>query len=203
MFGSTVQSMFRVLSVLALMLTLSGSALADPPENNPGQPFAEIRELIEMLSDQLDAGPCEVPPVWGQTYELEDRFVPVFDGAALCDQATGLVWEGSPDPGTQDSWADAIDHCLNREVGGQYGFHLPMIEQLMTLVPLKSEDLNAPNGPFTNVVAGTYWSASTDASDATKAWRVGIQSGNAISNPKTGNSRRAWCVRGGRAQNGF
>lgn len=222
MCGSTTQSIIRVLGVVALVLGLASVAWGQggPPARNPGQPFAEILAQIGILNDKLDAlqteidnlpgglGPCEVPPVWGQTYATTDRFVPVLGGAAFCDQATGLVWEGSPVTNLQASWQAAVNHCTQRTVGGQKGFHLPLIEQLASLLPLTVTDLNSAtgDGPFTGVQqfpTATYWSATTTAANPALAWTVDFLFGNVGANGK-GNAGfdHAWCVRGGQAYDG-
>ncbi len=160
--------------MVLLVFGLSAPALAKekekPKESNPGQPFAEILAQIGILNGKLDdikgkvnalpggLGPCEVPPVWGHTYATADRFVSVLGGAAFCDKATGLVWDGSPEPATHSSWQAAISHCTTRTVGGVKGFHLPLIEQLTSLLPLLATDLNSAtgDGPFSNVQSANY-----------------------------------------------
>jgi len=73
MSGSTTKFMLGVLGVIAVVVGLSGPALAAPPENNPGQPFAGILAQIGILNDKIDAlpgpgatGPCNIPRVWGK-----------------------------------------------------------------------------------------------------------------------------------------
>jgi hypothetical protein len=201
------KSIIRCLGVGVLVLGLSAPALAKENE------IAEVLAQIGILNDKLNAlqedvdnlpgglGPCEVPPVWGQTYATAARFVPVLGGAAFCDKATGLVWDGSPDTSTQASWQFAINHCTLRPVGGQKGFHLPTIEQLASLADLTAADLNG-DGPFTGVQPSTYWSATTIESQPTIAYLVIFQFGSVSSNVKVSNLSRAWCVRGGQAYDG-
>lgn len=214
MCGSTTQSIVRVLSVGILVLGLASVAWGQgaPP---PAGPFQDIQATLGIILDRLDdletkvnalpgaLGPCEVPPVWGQTYATADRFVPVFGGAAFCDKATGLVWDGSPDTNAQASWQSAISHCTTRTVGGQHGFHLPLIEQLTSLPPLVATDLNSAtgDGPFTGVQSAFYWSA-TNAPFPTSAWVVLFTNGGVGVNGKGLASSHAWCVRGGQAYDG-
>jgi hypothetical protein len=216
-------SMLSVVGMVTLVMGLSGSVLAAPPANNPGQPFDEILAAIGILNDKIDdlegkvddlqddvdnlpagLGPCEVPPVWGKTYALADRFVSVLGGNAFCDQATGLVWDRLPVPAPQGSWQAAVDHCPIKVVGGLNGFHLPTIEQLGSLAPLMATDLNSDtgDGPFTGVLPVFYWSASTSASNPAKAWGVSFGDG-LVSDIESGiNGGFAWCVRGGQAYDG-
>jgi Protein of unknown function (DUF1566) len=210
-----ISSLIRLLGVGVLVLGLAASALAAPPASNPGQPFAEILAQIRILNGKLDAlqgdvnnlpgalGPCEVPPVWGQTYATADRFVSVLGGAAFCDKATGLVWDGSPNPTAQPSWQSAISHCTTRTVGGQWGFHLPLIEQLTSLLPLLATDLNSAtgDGPFSIEQSARYWSATTDVGNPANAWFVYFGSGAVVANDKV-SFNHAWCVRGGQSFDG-
>lgn len=216
--GSTTKSIVGVLGVGVLLLGLSGPAMgqkAAPPASNPGLPLNEILAQIGILNGKLDdlkgkvdnlpgLGPCEVPPVWGQTYATADRFVSVLGGAAFCDKATGLVWEGSPDPAAQGSWQGAINYCTQRTVGGVCGFHLPLIEQLTSLLPLLATDLNSATGagPFSNVQSADYWSATTTAVNPTGAWFVSFFFGSWGTGGKGVVIHHAWCVRGGQSFDG-
>lgn len=205
----SIKSLLASLVGLALVLGLSGAALGGPPEVIPPW-LAPLLDRLDDLEAKVDAlpgalGPCELPPVWGQTYATTaDRFVSVLGGAAFCDKATGLVWDGSPEPTTQASWWRAITHCLQRTVGGQGGFHLPMIEQLTSLLPLGANDMNTPNGPFTGVQSDDgYWSSTTDAQNVAGAWSVDFGSNPfVVGGYKIMNVRYAWCVRGGQSYDG-
>lgn len=62
-------------------------------------------------------------------------------------------------------------------------------------------DPDLPVGhPFTNVQSSLYWSATTDAGDATKAWEVNFdffpEAGGPEAMVKTA-TNFVWCVRGG------
>ena len=214
MYGSTHKLLMGILGVGVLLLGLSAPALGQgaPP---PAGPVEDIQATLGIILDRLDElqndvdnlpgalGPCEVPPVWGQTYATADRFVSVLGGAAFCDKATGLVWEGSPDTNTQASWQSANSHCTRRTVGGVKGFHLPLIEQLTSLLPLTDEDLNSAtgDGPFTGVQSAYYSSATTIADGPSSAWNVDFFNGSVDAIVKD-NGHRAWCVRGGQAYDG-
>ncbi len=209
------QSIIRCLGVGLMVLGLSAPIQA-AAETNPNQANAEILAQIEILNGKLDAlkgkenkvpgtlGPCDVPPVWGHTYATADRFVSVLGGAAFCDKATGLVWDGSPDPTTQGKWTDAIINCTMRTVGGVKGFHLPLIEQLTSLLPLLPTDLNSAtgDGPFSNVGSNFYLSATTVAVNPASAWNVSFSIGIPGSSDKVSDGNHAWCVLGGQAYDG-
>ncbi len=158
-----------------------------------------LQATVDALS--AGAGPCEVPPVWGKTYATAERFVSVLGGAAFCDKATGLVWDGTPSITIKTDWRIAIQHCAFRTVGGQKGFHLPTIEQLASLADLTAMDLNG-DGPFTGVQSALYWSATTFVSNPKFARMVSFINGNVVNDHKDDGRRSAWCVRGGQAIDG-
>jgi hypothetical protein len=193
-----------IAAVLAVFWALPVSVWAAPPEKNPGQPFAEILAQIVILNDKIKAfprhgktGPCDMPPVWGKKFPGANRFVAVLDGAAYCDQETGLVWERSP-AGVFD-WIMAIAHCANREVGGRKGWSLPMREQLASLVDTNSVlciggGLCLSDGhPFQKVQSASYWSATTTAGSPTFAWVVNFFFGGVLVR-NLGGTGHAWCV---------
>jgi len=211
------------LGVLALVIGVSGPVLAMGP---PAGPVGEIQATLGIILDRLDdlqddvdnlsaaLGPCEVPPVWGKKFAGANRFVPVLDGAAYCDQETGLVWEGAPDingglsdDGTR-TWDSAIQHCAELEVDDRKGWSLPMREQLATLVDTQS-DLCAGGGPclpdghpFSDVLSASYWSTSTRAdSPFPHAWGVNFNVG-LVGDANKDFPRHAWCARGGQSFDG-
>ena len=149
-----------------------------------------------------------VPP-WSQIIPAAQRFVLVMGDAAVLDKETGLVWERSPDV-THWKWTDALAHCANREVGGRKGWHLPLREQLLSLVDTTgTSGLALPDGhPFLNVQPSFpyYYSATTHAFDPTVAWGVAfdISSGGATGFIKDNFALLpyAWCARGGQAFDG-
>ena len=145
---------------------------------------------------------------WDKKLPGDSRFtvLPDFNNQAVRDNETGLVWERSPET-SQRTWEDAVRTCWLRQVGGRAGWHLPLIEELASLVdptvPTPGPALPLAH-PFQNVQQGAYWSATTDVRVEflpTQAWevRLDIPFGvNAIigDSGKT-SSRFVWCVRGG------
>jgi hypothetical protein len=123
-------------------------------------------------------------------------------GAAVVDLETGLVWERSPD--TSDRlWRDTIGHCAQREVGGRKGWHLPLVEQLLSLMDSSNSDSALPTGhPFLNVQPDIYWSATTNAAFPRLAWNVGFSPAHVNDGNKVITFHLAWCVRGGQVFDG-
>ena len=144
-------------------------------------------------------------PSWSQQINDPARFIVLaaFGGAAVLDLETGLVWDQSPDTDTR-TWVDALHHCYQRTVGGRKGWRLPTIEELASLIdpnnPGGNPDL-PPGHPFSNVQSSVYWSATTDALNASFAWFVGLNFGSVFNVDKS-DAGFVWCVRGGQGIDG-
>jgi hypothetical protein len=145
----------------------------------------------------------QIPPAWSQILPAADRFQLVMGGAAVLDRETGLVWDQSPEtapnPTTAQSWLDAQSICNSRTVGGRFGWRLPTLQELASLVdpnnPGGDPDL-PPGHPFSNVQSSNYWSATTHASLPGYAWGVSLSIGDVVADGKTF-TNHVWCVRGG------
>jgi hypothetical protein len=140
-----------------------------------------------------------------QIPNVNNRFVVLseFNGQAVLDKETQLVWEQSPTgPMT---WRNAIAHCFNLKKGGRMGYRLPTIEELTTLVDTEAGTPALPVGnpfAFDNVlVTAPYWSATTETGAPDLAWVAvfglgGFVAGG-IKEGDQADSFNAWCVRGG------
>ena len=150
--------------------------------------------LDEVLSN-LD----NIAPAWSQKLPAAKRFVLVLDGEAVLDKETGLVWERSVSA-PSSNWYNAVLTCLNLEVGGRKGWHLPTIEQLASLVDTSvAGSPKLPAGhPFTGFLSSYYWSATIDAFVIQYAWGVSFYNGLVSRSDKT-NVFSVWCVRGGQS----
>jgi hypothetical protein len=152
----------------------------------------------------------DIPPAWSKTLQCDTtacpRFELVLGGAAVLDHETGLVWEQSPS-NTPVVWAIAVKNCQRVVVGGRKGWHLPTIEQLLSLVdPSVTEAPLLPAGhPFTFLPPSiAYWSATTSVvGDTTAAMFITFGVGDASNMNKANNEVPAWCVRGGQIHNGY
>ncbi len=136
---------------------------------------------------------------WDKKLSDASRFTVLtdFDGSAVRDNETGLVWEHSPETKTMN-WTRARFHCASLKVGGRMGWRLPSVHELASLVdPSVSPGPTLPSGhPFTNVQAAHYWSATAFAGNPSRAWNVGFVMGMAHDIKVTDN-HNVWCVRGG------
>ena len=149
--------------------------------------------LVLLAASAADAK----PPSWDKQIDGAGRFkvLAAFDGAAVLDKETGLVWERAPVDAVAD-WANAVIDCTYSNIGGRLGWRLPRIEELTSILETTAQ---LPAGhPFT-VPSGQYWSATTvptnSGPNSGAAWSAFLGSGVA-SAVKTLPFRR-WCVRGG------
>lgn len=133
---------------------------------------------------------------WEQQINREGRFkvLKQFGGAAVLDKETGRVWEQSPStelfPWTGSSTVlDALSHCYQLEVGGRKGWRVPTIEELASLVDTSQPSPMLPAGHPFNVLPTPHWSATTNASDASRAWAVGFATGSVFNPLKTATRR--------------
>jgi hypothetical protein len=176
-FNSThFNRMMSLMAMVAMLLGLSGPALAAEKEINPER--------------------------WTRNLPGDMRFtvLTLFNSEAVRDNNTGLVWEVSP-AGDFFDWAGAISHCATREVGGRKGWSLPTRKQLTSLVDTNSVlclggGVCLPDGhPFQNLQSASYWSETT-AGSPTFAWVVNLYLGGVVVMNLEGHGH-AWCVRGG------
>jgi hypothetical protein len=116
------------------------------------------------------------------------------DGS-VTDKLTGLIWEGTVDPGSY-SQAAAATYCTNKVPVG--GWRLPTRLELVSLVDFTI----APPGPtinqtyFPDAPAAPFWTSSVYAGNLGGImWYVAFKSGNSDVNDVT-NAYRVRCVRG-------
>jgi hypothetical protein len=143
-------------------------------------------------------GPYYAMPAWDQTLPAATRFLVLtnMNSEAVLDRETGLVWEQSPDTSTEN-WGNASYHCLNLAKGGKKGWRLPTVDELTSLVdPTQSNPALPAGHPFSDVQSSDYWSATTNANNATNVWAANFNDGNVDNNDKS-NTHYVWCVRGG------
>ena len=88
------------------------------------------------------------------------RFTLVFDGLAVLDHETGLVWERVPSTATMNC-ASATQVCSDRELSTRFGWRLPSVAELTSLVDSTQSPRLPAGHPF---VLGDqplrYWTVS-------------------------------------------
>jgi hypothetical protein len=133
------------------------------------------------------------------------RFVVLdpFEGAAVLDMETQLVWARSPSTGAV-AWPTAIQFCYLASVGGRMGWRLPTIEELTSLMDASTPD-HLPSGHPFESVQGLFWSATTYGAPGYtgNAWGANFVNGEVgyFAKSLTG-AFKVWCVRGGHAYDG-
>jgi hypothetical protein len=148
----------------------------------------------EALGNTLK--PWTLAPPQGRFVVLE-----AFSGNAVLDRSTNLIWELRPSEGSSPGWANAVRLCADRIYSGHFGWRLPKIEELMTLMN-PSGGLHE-GAPFEHVSLDSnihYWSATEvptdDGSGSVSAFATSFGLPGVIARAKNV-STRVWCVRGG------
>lgn len=166
-------------------------------------------------------------PIWGikdltfKTWASNPRFKVSYyqpEGDRLVwtdvvlDTETGLLWERTPDfdfnnpEYYQSSWYTAYSGSFHKKVGGRFGWRLPTIEELTTLLDDTTADLLPEGHPFQNIQYASYWSSSTSPGVTEKAFVLifsGLPGGVWAIDKTNFESRYKWCVRGGNGRDGY
>jgi hypothetical protein len=158
------------------------------------------------IAQTTAVGPYYAPPAWDQKLQCDTlttcpRFVVLsnWDGQAVLDRETGLVWERSPDLTPRD-WYFASIHCANRVVSDRYGWRLPSIQELLSLRAAASGSTLPPGHPFSNVDLPNYWSATSRLGMYAYYSKFSFTSGSGVGGFTYDHIEPgAWCVRGGPA----
>jgi hypothetical protein len=175
---------------IVLLSVLAGSG--QPGAQNKLEPSGPPGPTMKRLDD--------IPPTWSQILPAEVRFELVLGGVGVLDKETGLVWERSPSTSIIN-WIEAQDHCNHRPRGNRYGWRLPTIQELASLMDPTTVN-GLPSGhPFTVTGFLGVWSATTNVENSDTAW-VAVYLVQGATNPMGRGAlklfdNQAWCVRGG------
>jgi hypothetical protein len=185
--------------IWGLLLAGSGPEVASAASPTTEEIIAKADQILTALGGIKDGNHTLR---WDQNLPAAQRFVilPAFNEAVL-DKNTGLVWEQAPDA-TERVWQHtspplgALEHRLNRRVGGTVGWRLPSVVELKGV---QDDSAVAPFVPivvFPTVQSARYWSATTVQTASDFAWHVHFSYGSVNSSNKAAGIR-AWCVRCG------
>jgi Protein of unknown function (DUF1566) len=127
-----------------------------------------------------------------------------FNGEAVLDKETGLVWERTPAI-ISPPWKYGRFECASRTTGNRKGWRLPSVHELASLLdpsPGVTPPLLPPGHPFTTGTTGVqsaiYWSATTIKAIPSNAWGVNFSNGEVTDfGDVTVSGKLHWCVRGG------
>jgi hypothetical protein len=157
-----------------------------------------IAVLAAASSSLLSA---QVGTTWDQQFPGTNRFkiLSVFGNAAVLDKETGLVWERAPSTSIFVP-SDAHLHCNTLVIGNRFGWRVPTIQELASLIDPTQANPSLPLGnPFTNIhTDDLYWSATT--SPINPPYSVGFGGNGEVTFGGGGGgngSNLVWCVRGG------
>jgi hypothetical protein len=175
--------------ILLLAVTLLGLLIVSSMEVAAG-PKAPQQHALGLQS-------------WSTKVDAARRFIVLdsFDGAAVLDAETQLVWERAPST-AEVQWLDALNVCTSTSTGGRKAWRLPTVHELASLieptVPAPGPEL-PPGHPFMNVTSTlrtvVHWSSTTRTDVPMEAWHVGFADGDVFASAKNV-SGRVWCVRG-------
>lgn len=102
----------------------------------------------------------------------------------ITDNVTGLVWQ-KQDDGLGKDWANSIAYCDNLSLGGQTGWRLPSLFELISIIDNGVSNPAINTTFFTNTLSDYYWSSTADALDTLNARPVVFIVGFSFSAPKT------------------
>ncbi len=150
---------------------------------------------------------------WDQKISGVGRFKVLadFNGEAVLDRETGLVWEQKPKPGA-GSWAFIDDECFAHFTGGRLGWRPPTLEEVLSLMdPLQNVTGKLPPGhPFDlgnpRETPRQFWtmtSAVVQPANNDFAYAANFEPGGSfLPDNKISALYRFWCVRGGHGYDG-
>jgi uncharacterized protein DUF1566 len=165
-------------------------------------------------------GPYYAVPSWDQTIACSStancpRFVVLsnMSNQAVLDRETGLVWQRSPRT-AYVSYEQAVQICPQERTGGRFGWRLPSLHELGSLlvakvVPANTTGTFLPDGhPFIGVTADVFWTGTfREGTSETLLFTMSLGVSNfpfdagspsvGPATPRNNPFTRMWCVRGG------
>jgi hypothetical protein len=138
---------------------------------------------------------------WDQKFNsAANRFVVLtaFDDEAVLDKETQLVWQRTPYSSLSAVWPAAHHICDRAAIGGRFGWRLPSIHELVSLLESRNGVYKLQDGhPFLDVSASMYWSSTPYPTSINIAEVLGFGASQPVGLQGSGSSTpRIWCVRG-------
>jgi hypothetical protein len=148
--------------------------------------FSLLSVFVVTLPAYAD---LQVPPCGKGTQG--NRFVLLDNGASVCDNTSGLLWERRP-ANVVKTFADATAYCIAK---GQ-GWTVPGIKDFFTVVDYAAANPPLPSGhPFEIPVNGEYWSRTSKVGSSDEVWSFVLDFGRTFNASKSGTTDYVWCVR--------
>jgi hypothetical protein len=116
------------------------------------------------------------------------RFTDNGDGT-ITDNLTGLMWQKSPSISSVELWADALSEISALTVGEYNDWRMPNIQELRSLLHYgeASQETWLENNGFENIASDHYWSSTTQAGVADRAFSIYMGNGTWIYGMKADN----------------
>jgi hypothetical protein len=182
-------------TAVAAEVNANFTAVKDAVDDNDAA-ITENSEAIDTNTAAIAGVMATQAPTWHQLLTT-DRFELVMNDEAVLDKETGLVWDRSPDTDTR-KWTYAVDHCHKREVGGRFGWRLPTVEELSTLIDNTNSAPTLPTDhPFTDIQSARYWTDTPTSWFADYYITVNFSNGS-LNDDDDEELYDSWCVRGWR-----
>jgi formylglycine-generating enzyme required for sulfatase activity len=124
---------------------------------------------------------------------LFPRFIDNGNGT-ITDRALGLVWQKMQSPVSM-SWENALQYSDSLSLAGLTDWRLPNIKELQSLNDVGLSKPSIDKSIFTSIVAGRYWSSTTQFNASLSAWNLDCEYGIVSYEAKTV-SLNVICVRG-------
>jgi hypothetical protein len=110
------------------------------------------------------------------------------------DKVTGLSWQRSTFPSGY-TWSDANAACANLTLGGQTGWRLPRLLELVSLVDFTRADPAIDPDAFPGTLSAEFWAVETDLAIPGLGWYVYFLNGGAYGGNDVSDVQQVRCVR--------
>jgi hypothetical protein len=139
----------------------------------------------------------DVVQAWTGMLPPSRRFTLVLNSGGVLDNETGLVWQRAPHP-SAFPFHVAQSICGISISANRYGWRVPTLSELMSLLDAAIVPHLPPGHPFNASAPLTFWTATESAQIANQYFVVDVDSGGFTPFPNNfETTRRVWCVRGG------
>ena len=166
--------------------------------------------LAAAVAVVLGAVPAWAAPLQSWDKKIDDadaRFVVLsdFDGDAVLDRETQLVWHRAPGGNLLRTFSGAFNSCFATVIGNRLGWRVPSMAELSSLIDRTQQNPPLPKGhPFdVSALTRDVWSSTTvPGTDPEQAFHQDMRNDGFLGNSVKDNELEVWCVRGGGGADG-
>ena len=124
---------------------------------------------------------------------IQAKYIKDTTNEIILDTTTRLMWQDT-DNTQMVGFISAISYCEDLELGSYSDWHLPNINQLLSIVDLKQVPTINQTFQYTN--SSYYWSGTSVSNDISYIWTVSFDDGNSdTSHGRKDYSNYVRCVR--------